>query len=116
MAMLSGDYKHRVNTAQKGALVSAGYMVDPVHVPAGATNFKVAAAGSVIKTFSINATSTGTNEFFQDSAGTIQMIMAGATVARDYKQDFYCPWPLYVSSDVDCTVYVCPPSKGSTIF
>jgi hypothetical protein len=114
--MLPGDYTRRIQTAQKGALVGAGFANDPVHVPGGATNFKVCTSGSVITLVSVNVTSTaGVNEFFQDSAGTTQMIMAGALTARDYKQHFYCPWPVYISTDVDVTVYVCPPSKGAPV-
>lgn len=116
MAMLPGDYTRRTQTAQKGALVGAGYVVSPVHVPAGSTNFKVCTSGSVVTVFSVNATSsTGVNEWFQDSKGTIQMIMSGVLIARDYKQHFYCPWSLYVSTDVDLTIMVAPPAKGAAI-
>ncbi len=115
MSMLAGDYKRRIQTAQKGALVGAGYQVDPVPVAPDNAPHEVAQAGSVITVLSINTTSTaGVNEWFQDANGTKQDIMTGATVARDYKQHFYCPWPVYVSTDVGVTVFVSPPSKGST--
>lgn len=116
MALLPGDYKHRVQSANKSAAVGAGWSNDPVHVPA-TNGFKVAVQASVITLMSINVTSTaGVNMWFQDSAGTRQIILAGALTARDYKMHFYCPWDLWISTDVDVTVYVCPPSKGATIF
>lgn len=116
MAMLAGDYTRRTQTAQKGALVGAGYANDPVHVPAGSTNFEVCTSGSVITLLSINVTSsTGVYEFFKDANGTVQEIMEGALTARDYKQHFYCPWPVYISTDADVTVYVSPPSKGAKV-
>ena len=115
MAMLAGDYKRRLQSANKGALVGAGYVVDPVPVPPDGNAHEVAPAGSVVTVLSINATSTaGVNEYFKDANGTIQDIMTGATIARDYKQHFYCPWPVYVTTDVSVTVFVSPPSKGST--
>jgi hypothetical protein len=114
MSMLPGDYKRRVQSTNRGAAVNSGYGVSPVHVPANAAT-EVAAAGSVITLTSINVTSTaGVNMWFQDANGTKQMILAGALTARDYKQNFYCPWPVYVSTDVDVTCYVAPPSKGAT--
>ena len=116
MAMLAGDYTRRTQTAQKGALTSSGFTVDPVHVPAGSSQFQICTSGSVVTLTSINVTSTaGVNMFFKDSAGTIQIIMSGALTARDYKQHFYAPWPVYVSTDVDVTCYVSPPSKGATV-
>lgn len=114
MAMLPGDYKRRVNSTQRNSSVTSGFANVPVHVPAGATNFEVCQASSVVVNLSINATSAGTNLYFKDSAGTVQEIMSGATTARDYKLHFYCPWPLYISSDVDCTVTVSAPAKGNT--
>ena len=115
MAMLPGDYKRRVGSTNRAAAITSGYAVSPFPVPAGSANIQVAAAGSVITLTSINATSTaGVNMFFKDSANTKQQIMSGVTIARDYKQNFYCPWPVYVSTDVDVTVYVSPPSKGNT--
>lgn len=114
--MLPGDYTRRTQTAQKGALVSSGYAASPVHVPAASTNFKVCTPGSVITVLSVNATSSaGVNEWFQDSAGNKQTIMSGVLIARDYKQHFYCPWPVYVSTDADITVFVTPPSKGAAV-
>jgi hypothetical protein len=116
MAMLAGDYKRRVQTAQRGALVGAGFSNDPIHVPAGSSNFEVCPAGSVVTLLSINVTSSaGVNEWFQDANGNKQMILVGALTARDYKQHFYCPWALYVSTDADLTIMVCPPSKGNTV-
>lgn len=116
MALLPGDYTRRTQSAQRGAAVTSGFANDPVHIPAGATNFQICSSGSVVVLLSINVTSTsGVNMFFQDSAGTKQMIMAGALTARDYKQHFYCPWPVYISTDADCTVFVCPPAKGAIV-
>jgi hypothetical protein len=113
--MLAGDYKRRSQSTTRGAMVNSGFAVDPVHVPSGATNLQVCAAGAVITALSVNVlSSTGVNLYFKDANGTIQMIMAGALTARDYKLGFYCPWPVYISSDVDATVFVCPSSKGST--
>ena len=115
MALLPGDYKRRVQSTNRGAAVNSGYANSPVHVPATSAAFEVAAVGSVITLTSINVTSTaGVNMWFQDSNGTKQMIMTGALTARDYKQGFYCPWPLYISTDVDVTCYIAPPSKGDT--
>lgn len=114
--MQPGDYTRRTQTAQKGALVSSGYAADPVHVPAGSTNFQVCTSGSVITVLSINNTSSsGVNEFFKDASGTVQVIMAAVLTARDYKQNFYCPWPVYISTDTDVTVFVAPPSKGAVV-
>lgn len=113
--MLPGDYTRRYQSANKGALTSAGYTVDPVNIPVGASNFHVCTSGSVITVLSINATSAGTNMFFKDANGTVQAIVTGATTARDYKGHFYCPWDVYISTDVNCTVYVSPPSKGATV-
>ncbi len=113
--MLAGDYKRRIQSAAKSAAVGAGYANDPVPVPADSQPHEVAPAGSVVTLLSINATSTaGVDEYFQDANGTKQTIMSGVTIARDYKQNFYCPWPLYVSTDVSVIVYVSPPSKGNT--
>jgi len=115
MAMLPGDYTRRTQSAQKGASTSSGYAVDPVHVSSN-NRFHVCTSGSVITLTSINVTSTaGVNMWFEDSAGTRQIIMAGALTARDYKQHFYCPWDVYISTDVDVTVFVSPPSKGATV-
>lgn len=115
MAMLPGDYKRRVQSAGTAAGVSSGYRVSPVHVPGGAAAFEVVQAGGVVALTSINVTSTaGVNMWFQDSTGTRQIIMAGALTARDYKQHFYCPWPVYISTDVDVTCFVVAPSKGAT--
>jgi hypothetical protein len=116
MAMLPGDYTRRTQTAQKGALTSSGYACSAVHVPAGATNFQVCSSGSVITVTSVNgATTSGLFMYFQDTAGTRQSIILGGTGSRDYKQNFYCPWPVYVSVDADTTVYVAPPSKGAVV-
>ena len=115
MAMLPGDYKRRVFSTNKGAAVNSGYANSPVFVAGGETAFEVCPAGSVITTLSINATSTaGVSEWFQDANGTRQYIMTAALTARDYKQNFYCPWPVYINTDVSVTVYVAPPSKGAT--
>lgn len=115
MAMILGDYKRRVQTAQRGALTSSGWANDPVTVPPDSQPHQVCQAGGVVTLMSINATSTaGVNMWFQDSAGTKQGIINGALVARDYKQQFYCPWPVYVSSDVNVTCYVTATSKGNT--
>jgi len=113
MAMLTGDYKRRTNSTQRNSATTAGYANDPVHVPAGSANFQVCQATSIVNNISINTTSAGTNVFFKDSAGTVQMLGVGLTTARDYKWCFYCPWPLYISTDVDITVTVSPPSKGN---
>jgi len=116
MAMLAGDYKRRIQTTNRGAAVNSGYAVSPVHVPASSGNFEVAPVGSVVTLMSVNVTSTaGVNMYFQDSAGTRQMIVAGALTARDYKMNFYCPWPVYVSTDADVTVYIAAPAKGNTV-
>jgi len=115
MALLPGDYKRRVQTTNRGAAVNSGYAVVPVHIPGGSTNFEVAVAGSVITTTSINVTSTnGLHMWYQDASNTRQDIIQGALTARDYKQNFYCPWPVYVTTDVDVTCYVAAPSKGDT--
>lgn len=116
MALLPGDYKHRVSSTTKNSAVTSGFANSPVHV-SSTTGFRVAVQASVITLLSINVTSTaGVNMWFQDSAGTKQPIMSGALTARDYKMGFYCPWDVYISTDADVTVYVCPPSKGATIF
>jgi len=116
MAMLPGDYKRRIQSATRGASVGSGYACDPVMVDPDNLPHQVCPAGSVVTILSINTTSTaGVNEWFQDSAGNRQEIMMGATIARDYKQHFYCPWPLYVSTDVNVTVFVAPASKGNTV-
>jgi len=114
MAMNAGDYKRRVQATNTAAGVNAGFQNSAVHIPAGETNFKVTSATSVVTLLSINATSAATNVWFQDSAGNKQEIAMGLTVARDYKWSFYCPWDLYISTDVDCTVIVHAPSKGNT--
>ena len=115
MAMLPGDYKRRVQSANKSASVGAGFSNSPVHVPGDSQPHQVSQAGMVVTLLSINATSTaGVLEYFQDSAGTKQVIMSNALTPRDYKQHFYCPWPVYVVSDVDVTVYVAGTSKGNT--
>ena len=115
MAMLPGDYKRRVQTAQRGALTSSGWANDPVPVEPDNQPHEIVAAGGCVTLMSINATSTaGVNMWFQDANGTKQGIVNGATIARDYKQHFYCPWPVYVSSDVNVTCYVAAPSKGNT--
>lgn len=116
MPMLPGDYTRRTNSTQRTLSAISGFGADAVHIAAGATNFQICSSGSVITNLSVNVTSTaGVNLFFKDSSGTIQMIMAGALTARDYKGSFYCPWPLYISTDVDCTIFVCPPSKGAAV-
>lgn len=116
MALLPGNYKHRVFTTNRGAAVNSGYAVSPVNFAGGETGVEVANAGAVITTTSINVTSsTGVSMWFQDSSGAKQYIMRGALTARDYKQNFYCPWPVYITTDVDTTVYVAPLSKGNTI-
>ena len=115
MAMIQGNYSHRVYSTNKGAAVNSGYAVSPIHFAGGETGAVVAAVGSVITVTSINATSTGgVSMWFQDTAGTRQFIMEGALTARDYKQNFYCPWPVYITTDVDVTVYVAPLAKGAT--
>lgn len=114
MAMLAGDYTRRVCSTQRNSAVTAGTGNDPVHIPANSTNFKICQESAVFVTLSINATSTGTNLFFQDTNGTTQMVAVGLTVARDYKLHFYCPWPLYISTDVDCTAIVSPAGKNVT--
>lgn len=115
MAMLAGDYKRRIQSTNRGAAVNSGYAVSPVHLAGGETGAQVATAGSVITLTSINVTSTaGVQMYFQDSAGTKQYIMEGALTARDYKQNFYCPWPVYITTDVDVTVFVAPGAKGNT--
>ena len=115
MAMLAGDYKRRVWSTNRGAAVNSGYAVSPVHFAGGEIAAEVTAAGSVITVTSINVTSSaGVSMWFQDSAGTKQYIMQGVLTARDYKQNFYCPWPVYITTDVDVTVYVAPLSKGET--
>ena len=114
MAMLPGNYQHRVYSTNKGAAINSGYACSPVQLAGGETAFEVCPAGSVITVLSINATSTaGVSEWFQDSAGTKQFIMQGALTARDYKQNFYCPWPVYITTDASVTVYVAPPAKGA---
>jgi hypothetical protein len=115
MALLPGDYKRRVFSTNKGAAVNSGYAVSPVYFAGGETGAEVAAAGSVITVTSVNVTSTGgVSMWFQDSAGTKQYILQGALTARDYKQNFYCPWPVYITTDVSVTIYVAPPAKGAT--
>jgi hypothetical protein len=115
MAMQSGDYKRRVQSANRGASVGAGFAVDPVPVPGDNLPHEVAAAGNTVTVISLLFTSTaGMNVWFQDSTGTKQELIPGATIARDYKLHFYCPWPLYVSCDVAVLVMVAPLSKGET--
>lgn len=115
MAMLPGDYKRRVQTTNRGAAVNSGYAVEPVPVDPDNQNHEVCQAGGVVTLMSINTTSTaGVNMWFQDANGTKQGIVNGATAARDYKQNFYCPWPVYVSTDVNVTCYIAPTSKGNT--
>ena len=114
MAMLPGDYKRRTNSTQRNSATTAWICKRPSPCTTGSANFQVCPATSIVNNISINATSTGTNVFFKDSAGTIQMIGAGLTTARDYKMCGYCPWPLYISTDADITVTVSPPSKGNT--
>lgn len=114
MAMIQGDYKRRVQSTNRGAAVNSGYAVSPVNF-ASATAAEVCPAGSVITQTSINVTSSGgVSLWFQDSAGTKQYIMRGVLTARDYKQNFYCPWPVYITTDTDVTVYVAAASKGNT--
>lgn len=116
MAMLPGDYKRRVQTTNRGAAVNSGYAVEAVPVAPDSKPHEVCQAGGVVTTMSINVTSTaGVNMWFQDANGTIQEIVTGAINARDYKQNFYAPWPVYVVSDVNVTVYVAAPSKGNTV-
>lgn len=115
MAMLPGDYKRRVQTTNKGAAVNSGYAVAPVPVAPDEKPHQVCQAGTVITLMSINATSTaGVNMWFQDANGTQQEILTGAVNARDYKMNFYCPWPVYVSTDVNVTVYIAGIAKGAT--
>lgn len=116
MAMLPGDYKRRIQSTNRASAVNSGYANSPVEVPGGTSGFEVCQAGGVVCLTSINVTSTaGVNMWFQDANGTKQQIMAAAVVARDYKQNFYCPWPVYISTDVNVTCYVAAPSKGNTI-
>lgn len=119
MAMLSGDYKRRVQSTNRGAAVNSGYAVEPVEIPNGISNFEICGAGSVITLTSINVApgSGGINMWFQDSAGTKQGIITGAVTARDYKQNFYCPWPVYIEmpdTTANVTVYVASTAKGAT--
>jgi hypothetical protein len=115
MALIQGNYSFRTFSTNRGALVNSGYAVSPVHFAGGETGAEVAAVGSVITVTSINATSSaGVSMWFQDSAGTRQFIIEGALIARDYKQNFYCPWPVYITTDTDVTVYVAPLAKGTT--
>lgn len=115
MALLPGDYKRRIFSTNRGAAVNSGYANSPVHFAGGETGAEVTGAGSVIVLTSLNVTSSsGLSMWFQDSAGTKQYIIEGALTARDYKMNFYCPWPVYITTDVDTTVYVAPTSKGDT--
>ena len=115
MAMLPGDYKRRIQSANRGASVGAGYAVDPVPVPGDSQPHKVAVHGSVITVIILLATSSaGMNVWFQDANGVKQMLIPGALIAKDYKVHFYCPWDLYISSDEPVLVGVAPPSKGNT--
>lgn len=106
MAMLPGDYTRRTVSTQRNASITAGTGNDVINVPAGYTNFELCPETSVFVGLSINATSSGTNLFFKDSNGTVQVIAPALTIARDYKLPFYCPWPLYISTDVDCTAVI----------
>jgi hypothetical protein len=116
MAMLPGDYKRRIQTTNRGAAVNSGYAVLPVAVDPDEKPHEVCQAGGVVTLMSINATSTaGVNMWYQDSAGNTQQIVNGAINARDYKQNFYAPWPVYVSTDVNVTCYIAAPSKGNTV-
>ena len=116
MAMLPGDYKSRIGSTNRGAAINSGLAVSPVYFAGGETGAQVTGAGSIITTTSVNATSTsGVSMWFQDTAGTKQYIMQGALTARDYKQNFFCPWPVYITTDASVTVYVAPLAKGETM-
>jgi hypothetical protein len=113
--MIQGDYKRRIQSTNRGSAVNSGYAVSPVYFAGGETGAQVCSTGSVITGFSINATSSaGVSMWFQDSAGTKQPILSGALTARDYNQKFYCPWPVYITTDASITVYVAASSKGNT--
>jgi hypothetical protein len=117
-----GNYKGRTKSAQLAAAVSSGFRCDPVHVPAGVSNFVVCPAGSVVTIMSINvAPSAGgiTTSFANsNTGGPGDIIVNSAVLARDYKQNFYCPWPLLVSTPgngEDVTFFVYPPAKGTSV-
>lgn len=115
MAMLPGDYKRRRVTAQLGANIGAGTANDPVMVTGDGNPHKVVPATGVLTVLSVMATSTsGVNMWFQDSAGTKQMLISDELVSRDYRLHFYCPWDLWFSSDVPLLVICYAPSKGNT--
>jgi len=116
MAMLAGDYTRRLQSARVGASIGAGYLVDPVPISPSETGQEACPSGSVVTSISLNATSTaGMNVWFQDANGNKQGVYTGCLVARDYRNQFYCPWPLYVSCDQNVTVFCAPPAKGSPI-
>lgn len=113
--MLPGDYKRRTNSTQRNSAVTAGFASDAVLVSGNSQPTEVVQATTVVTLMSINTTSTnGVSVWFQDTNGTKQYIIQNATVARDYKMGFYCPWPVYVLTDANVTFYVSPPSKGNT--
>lgn len=123
MAQL-GDYKGRTKSAQLAATVSAGFRTDPVHLPgsgAALVNFEVAPAGSVVTVMSINVAPTSgtvTTAFANGTNGAPGDVVGNFVLARDYKQNFYCPWPLLVNTPgngEDITFFVYPPAKGTSV-
>lgn len=115
MALLPGDYTRRTVSTQRNSSISGGTGNELVPIPAGSANFEICQQGTVLHSLSINSTSSSTILFFKDSAGTEELLTPGGlTIARDYKFNFYCPWPLYISTDVGCEATVSASGKNIT--
>ena len=102
-----GDYTKRVQSTQRNSSVTAGYAVDFIHVPPGASNFLVCTARSVVTLLSINIAPNFDNVIFKCGSDIVMV----ANIARDYKMNFYAYAPITISvpdTVADVTVYVAP--------